>query len=69
MARVLLDLNNPVFQEEWFALERDAALAVLATLRKISRLNGSNCIAIRAYGGKLFNPGADQAEPASIVFG
>ena len=35
MARVLLDLNNPVFQEGWFSLEKEEALAVLATLRKI----------------------------------
>jgi hypothetical protein len=38
MARVLLDLNNPVFQEAWFALGHQEALAVLATLRKIHRL-------------------------------
>lgn len=38
MARVLLDLNNPVFQEGWCALGRQEALAVLATLRKIHRL-------------------------------
>jgi hypothetical protein len=38
MARVLLDLNNPVFQEVWFALGREEALAVLATLRKIHQL-------------------------------
>jgi len=39
MARVLLDLNNPVFQETWFALERENALAVLAALRKIRQLD------------------------------
>jgi len=39
MARVLLDLNNPVFQQEWFALEREDALAVLSTLRKIRQLD------------------------------
>jgi hypothetical protein len=38
MARVLLDLNNPEFQQEWFALEREEA-SVLATLRKIHVLN------------------------------
>lgn len=38
MARVLLDLNNPVFQKSWFALEREEALAVLATLRKLQHL-------------------------------
>jgi len=35
MARIVLDLNNPVFQETWFALERQEALAVFAAFRKI----------------------------------
>jgi hypothetical protein len=35
---VLLDLNNPVFQRNWFALERDEKLAVLASLEKITKL-------------------------------
>jgi hypothetical protein len=39
MARVLLDLNNPEFQQEWFALEREEAMSVLATLRKIHVLD------------------------------
>jgi hypothetical protein len=39
MARVLLDLNNSVFQQEWFALEREDALAVLTILRKIRQLD------------------------------
>lgn len=38
MARIALDLNNPIFQDNWFALERQEALAVLATLRKIRHL-------------------------------
>jgi hypothetical protein len=38
MARVLLDLNNPEFQRNWFALERDEQLAVLATLRKLQHM-------------------------------
>jgi hypothetical protein len=38
MARILLDLNNPAFQDTWFALERQEALAVLSTLRKIRQL-------------------------------
>ena len=38
MSRILLDLNNPVFQAGWFALERDEALAVLATLKKIGQM-------------------------------
>jgi len=37
--RIALDLNNPEFQSDWFALERDEAPAVLATLRKITRLD------------------------------
>jgi hypothetical protein len=41
MARILLDLNNPVFQETWFKLDREGALAVLATLRKIQRMEWS----------------------------
>jgi hypothetical protein len=39
MARVLLDLNNPVFQHEWLSLEREEAVAILATLRKIRLLD------------------------------
>jgi len=39
MACVLPDLNNPVFQEKWFALGRADALAVLPTLRKIRQLD------------------------------
>ena len=39
MARILLDLNNPVFQEHWLSLQREEALAVLAALRKIKQLD------------------------------
>jgi len=38
VAGIALDLNNPEFQKDWFALPRDEALAVLATLRKIMQL-------------------------------
>src|SRR3984893_1593566 len=38
MARVLLDLNNPLFQETWVSLEPPETLAVIATLRKIRQL-------------------------------
>jgi len=38
MARVLLDLKNPVFQEHLFSLDKKEALAVLATLQKIRGL-------------------------------
>ena len=39
MARIALDLNNPEFQRDWFALEHDEAVAILATLRKLLRLD------------------------------
>ena len=39
MPRLLLDLNNPFFQEDWLSLQREEALAVLATLRKIRQLD------------------------------
>jgi hypothetical protein len=39
MARVLLDLNNPAFQNDWFSLGRPEALAVLNTFRIIRQLN------------------------------
>jgi hypothetical protein len=35
MARVVLDLNNPEFQKNWFAMVREEQLAVLATFAKI----------------------------------
>jgi len=38
MARVRLDLNNPAFLEVWFRLQDKEALAVLRSLRKITRL-------------------------------
>jgi hypothetical protein len=39
MAKVLLDLNHAAFQKDWFALERQEAFAVLATLTKLSQMN------------------------------
>ena len=47
MPGILLDLNNPAFQETWFALDRSEALAVLATLRKIRQLDWSRLYADR----------------------
>jgi len=38
MSRILLDLNNPVFQQELFVLPKAEALAVLKILRKVSQL-------------------------------
>jgi len=38
MARILLDLNNALFQDDWLSLKREEALAVLAAFRKIRQL-------------------------------
>ncbi len=35
---VLLDLNNPVFQDDLFGLEKDEASRALSTLRGVKRL-------------------------------
>jgi len=40
--RIVLDLNNPVVQETWFALETAEALRVLASLRKFRRMSWSD---------------------------
>lgn len=39
--QVRLDLNNPVFQRQLFALEKPQQLSVLATLRKLADLRWS----------------------------
>jgi hypothetical protein len=39
VARILLDLSNPAFQAEWFALERDEGLAVLSALKKLHQMD------------------------------
>lgn len=39
MPTILLDLNSDDFQRGWFALEKEDALAIFATLRKIQRLD------------------------------
>lgn len=38
MSKILLDLNNPIFQKDLFSLQKLEALAVLKTLKKISQL-------------------------------
>jgi hypothetical protein len=35
-SRVRLDLNNPVFQAQWFSLEKKEQVRVLQVLRKLS---------------------------------
>ena len=38
MGKILLDLNNPSFQQDLFTLQKSEAVAVLKTFRKISQL-------------------------------
>ena len=38
MSRILLDLNNPIFQQDLFTLSKSEAFARLKILRKISQL-------------------------------
>ena len=38
---VQLDLNNPVFQRQWFALSKEAQWSVLGTLRKLAGMSWS----------------------------
>ena len=49
MARILLDLSNPTFQADWFALERDAALAVLSALKKLHQMEWELLYRDRAF--------------------
>lgn len=36
--KVLLDLNNPIFQEDLFALEKDEVIRIIGSFRKISKI-------------------------------
>jgi hypothetical protein len=38
MSRILLDLNNPIFQQDLFVLPKAEALTVLKILKKVSQL-------------------------------
>lgn len=42
---IRLDLNNPVFQEHLFGLQKPERNAVMDTLRKIRQLNWSQLLA------------------------
>lgn len=39
MTKIKIDLNNPDFQKDLFALQKNEQLALIKTLRKISDLN------------------------------
>jgi hypothetical protein len=38
MSKILLDLNNPIFQQDLFNLSKPELVALFKTLRKISQL-------------------------------
>lgn len=38
MTKIFIDLNNPIFQQDLFNLNKSEALAVLKTFKKISQL-------------------------------
>jgi hypothetical protein len=64
---VQLDLNNPVFQRQWFALPKEAQGSVLGTLRKLAGMTWSQLYQDRGlrwevvhtrrgpYGGRLYS--------------
>ena len=55
MSKILLDLNNPVFQQDLFNLPKVEAVAILKTFRKISQLykdKGLKWESIRSKKGK-----------------
>jgi len=45
--KVRLDLNNPEFQAQWFALTKDHQVRVLASLRKLSEMTWNQVYADR----------------------
>ncbi len=36
---ILLDLNNPAFQDDWFSIGKDEQLAVLSSCRKLRQMD------------------------------
>lgn len=45
MDKVKIDMNNPVFQRDFFSLEKNEQLALINTLKKISQLTWSKLYA------------------------
>jgi len=41
MSEILIDMNNPVFQNDLFALEKTEQLSLIKTLKKIKKLTWS----------------------------
>jgi len=54
--RVRLDLNNPEFQDVFFRLQRDELKQVVASLRRLSRLDWRFARWSRRAGQRTFPP-------------
>jgi hypothetical protein len=39
MSKIMIDLNNPPFQKDLFALDKNDQLALIRALKKISQLS------------------------------
>ncbi len=64
---VLLDLNNPVFQDNLFRLQKPERLAALDTLNKIRQLSWAQLYRDQASNGKRSSaPGFRPASTPSI---
>ncbi len=50
-----LDLNNPVFQAQWFLLEKDERNAVLAACTKLASLTWEQLYADRGFRWELIH--------------
>lgn len=61
MSGVRLDLNNPVFQRQWFALEKEDRLAVLSSLEKLAQMNWPTLCRDRGFRWELIHSRRDPA--------
>ena len=64
---VQLDLNNPVFQRQWFALSKEAQWSVLGTLRKLAGMTWGQVYQDVASGGKSCIPAVGRMGGGCIV--
>lgn len=69
MSKILLDLNNPVFQQDLFNLPKQEVFAVLKTLKKISQLTWEQVYQDRGLKWEKFTQGKEIKEKHYIVFG
>ena len=65
--RVRLDLNNEVFQQEWFALEKVHRISVLEALVKLASLSWDELYKVRGSAGNSFKAVIRQMAPVSTL--